>query len=78
MDFPLSDYTENLDLSLDMFLDVEIKESGDFRAGPLLELNGGKEELFIIEKFTAEAVFHENEKIGSYTADDKEYDLFMP
>lgn len=77
MDFPLSDYTENLDLSLDMFLDVEIKESGDFRAGPLLELNGGKEELFIIEKFTAEAVFPENEKIGSYTADDKEYDLYM-
>ena len=76
LSFPLSDYTEELDLSLDLFMDVEIRKSGEFKTGPLLELNDGKDELFIIERYTAEAVFPENEKIGSYTADDTVYDLY--
>ncbi|WP_028516603.1 dockerin type I repeat-containing protein [Ruminococcus flavefaciens] len=75
-DFPLSDYTENMNLRLNLHLDTEIKESGDFYLGPLLELNDEQDELFIIEQFSAESVFPQNELIGSYTADGKEYDLY--
>lgn len=76
IDFPLSDYTENMDLRLNLHIDTEIRESGDFYLGPLLELNGEKDELFIIEQFSAESVFPQSEQIGSYTADGKEYALY--
>ena len=76
MRFPLSDYTEDMKLNLELYADVEIKKSDDLRAGPLLDLNGGSMELFVIEYFSAEAVFSEDEMIGSYTSDGREYDLY--
>ena len=76
MRFPLADYTDQLSLTMETDIDLQIKRTGELTAGPLLELNGGKDELFIIEKYTSATVFNEDEKIGSYTADGKEFDLY--
>ena len=35
----------------------EIKEMGELKTGPLLEINGGKNELFVIERFTSATDF---------------------
>lgn len=74
--FPLSEYTEDMKLKLNTDIYLDIKKSGVIKAGINLGLNSGNEEFLIIEKHTAETVFPEDEKLGSYTVDGVDYDLY--
>lgn len=75
-EFPLPEYADKMDLYLDMKVYLRIKEEGELKTGPMLELNGGKDELFVIEKYTSAADFSDYQKIGSYTTGEKSYDLY--
>lgn len=75
-EFPLSDHAEELDLRCEMFIFWQIKEEGELKTGPLLELSGGKAQLFIVERFSSAIDFSEYEKIGTYTSDGRNYDLY--
>ena len=48
----------------------------DFRAGPLLTLDNGSAELFVIERFTAAPDMSADEKLGTYTVGGISYDLY--
>lgn len=77
-EFAYPEYADKLDLKLEMDLHCEIKEMGELKTGPLLELNGGKNELFVIERFTSATDFSDYKKIGSYTSDGNEYKVYKP
>lgn len=74
--FPLSEYTEDMELKLHMYIHSDVKKEGELKTGPLLEINGGKEELFIVERYTSVTDFTKFEKIGSYDSDGWGYDLY--
>jgi hypothetical protein len=75
-DFSMPEYADKLDLKMDMYLNCNIKKEGELKFGPLLELNSGKDELFIVEKRTESTDFSACEKIGSYVSDDMVYELY--
>ena len=66
------------DLRYDISFHCQISELGDLKFGPLLELNGGSDELYVIERFTSDTDFSDYVKIGSYTSDGNEYFLYKP
>lgn len=74
--YPLPDNYDYNSPYLHVCADITIKEEGDARFGPVFELSGGKYELFVIEKYSASASFPEEEFIGTYSSDGKEYRLY--
>lgn len=75
-DFTFPEYDDKLELMYDITISYQIKKEGILKMGPLLELNGGSDELFVIENYSSVTDFSDNEKIGSYTSDNTVYDLY--
>lgn len=76
MDFSLPEYVDELDLKIELDTANCVLKEGELKTGVLLELNSGSDELFIVENYTSVTDFSDYEKIGSYTSDDKTYELY--
>ena len=68
-------YEVKPELTFDIFAFYEVRTEGELRFGAQLELNGGSDKLFVIERYTPSTDFSDYEKIGSYTSKGNEYDL---
>ncbi|OPZ19612.1 MAG: hypothetical protein BWZ04_02390 [Firmicutes bacterium ADurb.BinA205] len=75
-DYPTPEFFSYNHPKLSCRLNCDITKEGELTAGTLLTLNGGKDELFIIEKHTDSTAFPEEEKIGSYSSEYSEYTLY--